>query len=49
MLGDLTMWWWHKAFVDERESAEFELWDGAPQTVVTATIINIGAAVIEED
>ncbi len=23
-LGDLTIQWWHEAFVDERESAEFE-------------------------
>ncbi len=33
MLSNLTIWWWHKAFVDGRESAEFKLWDGALRTV----------------
>ncbi len=49
MLGDSTIWRWHKAFVDRRESAEFKLRVGALRTVVTATNINTVAAVIEED
>ncbi len=40
---------WHKAFVDGRESAVFELRSGALRTVVTASNINTIAAFIEED
>ncbi len=49
ILGDSTIRQWHKAFVDGRESAEFELWGGVPQTIVTATNINTITAVIVED
>ncbi len=49
MSGDLTIRWWHKAFVDGQKSAEFELQGGAPRTVVTRTNINTVTAVIEED
>ncbi len=48
-LDDSMFWWWYKAFIDGRESEKFELWGGAPRTVVTATNINTVAAVIEED
>ncbi len=48
-LGDLTIWQWHKAFVDRRESVEFEPRGDALWTVVMATNVNTIAAVIEED
>ncbi len=48
-LGDSTIPWWHNAFVDGRESVEFEPQGGALQAVVTATNINTVAVVIEED
>ncbi len=48
MLGDSTIRRWHKAFIDGRESAEFEPRGGALWTVVTATNISTVAAVIEE-
>ncbi len=47
--GDSTIWRWHKAFVDGRESAEFELWGSELRTVVTVTNTNATAAVIKED
>ncbi len=49
MLGDSTIYQWHKVFVDRRESVEFESQGGVLQTVVTANNINTIAAVIEED
>ncbi len=48
-LGDLTIRWWHKAFVDGWESAEFEPRGDAPWTVVMATNINTISTVIKED
>ncbi len=49
MLSNLTIRQWHKAFVDGRESAEFESQGSALWTVVTATSINTVTTVIEED
>ncbi len=49
MLSDSTIRWWHKAIIDGRKSAEFELWGGVLQTIVTVTNINTVTAVIEED
>ncbi len=48
-LGDWMIQLWHKAFVDGRESIEFELQGGVPQTVVTATNIDTITTVTEED
>ncbi len=48
VLGDLTIWWWHKAFIDGRESQNSNT--GCElQIVVTATNINTVVTVIEED
>ncbi len=49
MFGALTIRWWHKAFVDGRESVEFELRGDVPRTVMMVTNINTVATVIEED
>ncbi len=49
MLGDSTIRRRHKAFVDGRESVEFELQGGSLRTVVTATNMNTITAIIEED
>ncbi len=49
LLGDSMICRSHKAFVNGRESAEFELQGGALRTVVVVTNINTITTVIEED